>query len=169
MKKRASFIFLLTFVIAVITSGASFAYEAPKIAKIIKEDGITVRELPDSKSESVDVVYSGYVYEIIDVNPIYYKIELENGSIGWIYANKAKGWTKENNDSSKVKITLESGITTRYKAYDRDSEIVGIAKANQEYKIHDVIFSHYQVSTPRNKMGWIYIGTPDEPWIQIME
>lgn len=169
MKKRTFYTFILIFLILLLTSKESFAYEAPKIIKIIKEEGISIRELPDSNSDIIDVVYSGYIYEVTDVNPVYYKIKLENGSIGWIYANKVKGWTKENIDSSKVKIILESGITTRYKAYDRSSEIVGLAKSNKEYEIQDVIFSHYQVTTPRDKIGWVYAGTSEEPWVQIME
>lgn len=160
---------LISLLITLSSIGTSHAYKTPKIIKILKSEGVVVRESIDKNSKIVDTVYEGYIYDVTDVHPSYYQIKLEDGSIGWIYANRSKQWTKEDNDGNKVTINLPSGITARYKAYDKNSEIVGIAKANQEYEIKNVAFSHYQITTPREKIGWIYAGTSASPWVHVME
>lgn len=160
--KLPSLLFLLVSMFALNAN----AYEIPKVIKVMKDSGITVRQTIDSNSESLDSVYVDYLYDVIGVNVIYYKIRNENGVEGWVYNDSINNWTAENSDKTEVNILLESGITMRSEPYDSSSKIIGLAEFNKSYEILDVIFSHLKISTPRVQEGWIYIGRPGDMWIE---
>ncbi|MFC1659660.1 hypothetical protein ACFL0U_03785 [Pseudomonadota bacterium] len=157
---------LLLFLLFLVLAFDVNAYEIPKVVKIRKDSGITVRATIDSNSEKLDSVYVDYLYDVIGANVIYYKIMNKKGIEGWIYNDSTNNWTSENSDKTKLQILLESGITMRNKPYDSTSQIVGLAKSEESYEILDVMFSHIKISTPRISEGWIYVGRPGDIWVE---
>lgn len=154
------------FIAFFLVSSIANAYSVPQKIKIIKESGITVRNTINSASEKLDVVYYNYVYDVVDVNVMYYKVKNEVGVDGWIYNNSLENWVEELGDGDKVRVVLPSGITMRSEPYNKRSGIVGLVEPDEIYKVLDVRFSHFKIKTPNTAGGWIYAGRFNDLWVE---
>ena len=69
----------------------------------ITNDYINVRKDHSVYETQIDTVYKGYTYKVIEIylddpNYVWYKIELDNGSEGWIASSRNEPYVKEINN-----------------------------------------------------------------------
>ena len=139
----------------------------PEKITILKKEGISVRQAADSNAPVITSVFYKYQYQVIDGLPAWYKIKLPGGEYGWICANPAENWTEQ--QENKVKILLKGGISLREEPYNKDSKITGVAAEQYTFDILETDYSHFKISLPDNKAGWIYAGKPGDPWVEFAQ
>ena len=123
---RVSFVFLfLNFFIALIAA-------SPELVRVVKDGGISVRELPKS-SNIVSQVYTGYTYPVIDSTVGYFKIKFSDSISGWVFANASQGWTAVS--ANMLTIMNTGGITVRQSPFDSKSDVLGFAGQGKQYLI----------------------------------
>lgn len=138
----------------------------PKKVKIIREGGITAREMVDKQSAVLGSTPKGYEYEVIEGFAAYYQIKFLDGKIGWISANPAENWTTLTSPN-QVKITHTSGITVRTEP-NKEAEVLGAAASGYTFELLAAEYIYLKVKLPEGKEGWIYIGKPNEPWVEYL-
>ena len=148
------------------TDTASSTRGLPAKVKIIYESGISVRENTDSKSAIISAAHKGYEYEVTDGYPAYYRIKFLEGKEGWVSANPADNWT-EITAGTQVKINHPSGLRVRTEPYKKGDDI-GAAVSGYSFDLLSAEYSHLKIKLPDNKTGWIYIGNPEQRWVEFL-
>jgi len=139
--------------------------DLPEAVKIVKKSGVTIRSSWEKEFKPVGAALQGYTYKVVDGDPAYYRIVYVDGSEGWISAGYDKNWTERTADG-KVKILVKGGITVRQKAFDNGSKVVGVAAEKYSFPVTGVEYYYLKIEFPEGKQGWIYVGTPEDRWIE---
>ena len=134
----------------------------PSKIKIVRDGGISVRNLPGAKGEIKRSVYKNDIYNVISGRPIYYKIIFLDQE-GWIGVNPEGKWTEINNNG-KVTVLLKGGITIRTHPYKK-GEVLGVAAIQSSFDLLDIRYSYLEIELPNGETGWIYIGNDKMPWV----
>ena len=138
----------------------------PGKIKIINKGGISVRESNEKGAAITTTAHNGYTYEVTGGLAAYHQIDfLDQGAV-WVSANPAEEWTEVMD--GEVKIILKGGISVRKEPYGK-GDSVGVAATGYKFKLLDTIYSYLKIKLPDESEGWIYIGKPDEPWVEVVD
>lgn len=139
--------------------------------KVIKKGGISVRaDLRNKGNTFIGAARYGDVFDVYEelINSV--KISFGTNQQGWIYVGtKDDPWVKISDNS--VEILHKGGITIREKpSYVKENNSrIGVAFDNNYYNLRDKYISYYYIMLPSGDRGWIYGGTLEDSWIEIVQ
>ena len=101
-------------------------------------------------------------YGVTDGYPVWYQVEIEDKSVGWIKADLQNRATEiVDRRFAKGRILNADGLVFRTKPFDL-GEPIQTLPAGTEFTIRDMEFSHLKLMAMGGSEEWVYTGRPSE-------